>query len=150
MKRITFGTPEKFTPAKYCKGLSYNETEVKYPINDIEFKVNNRGCVLKLPFTQDEQIYGLGLQLMGFNHKWRKLTLRVNADPVTKAGDSHAPVPFFVSTEGYGIYIDTARYTEFYFGSSKLLEDKSGKEESKSKKIAMSVEELYSADDNTG
>lgn len=150
MKKITFGTPEKFTPAKYCKGLYYNETEVKYPINDIEFKVNNRGCVLKLPLTQAEQIYGLGLLLMGFNHKWRKLTLRVNADPVTKAGDSHAPVPFFVSTEGYGIYIDTARYAEFYFGSSKLLEDKSGKEESKSKKIAMSVEELYSADDNTG
>lgn len=42
--------------------------------------------------------------------------IRVNADPVAETGDSHAPVPFFVSNKGYGIYIDTARYAEIDFG----------------------------------
>ena len=43
-----------------------------------------------------------------------QLKLRVNADPVADTGDSHAPVPFYVSNRGYGIFIDTARYVNVY------------------------------------
>ena len=32
MKRITFGTPEKIVPSKYCKNLKYRETKIKYNI----------------------------------------------------------------------------------------------------------------------
>ena len=31
-------------------------------------------------------------------------------------GDSHAPVPFYVTTRGYGVLVDTARYATFYGG----------------------------------
>ena len=48
-----------------------------------------------------------------------KLMLRVNSDPVSYTGDSHAPVPFFVTNKGYGIYFDTARYVEVCFGYGK-------------------------------
>lgn len=87
-----------------------------YDASRIKFRRSTRGCSLILPLAADEAIYGLGLQLKGFNHRGRKLTLRVNADPIAYTGDSHAPVPFFVSTAGYGIYADTARYAEFHCG----------------------------------
>ncbi len=64
----------------------------------------------------ETDIYGLGLQLKSLRHNGAKKTVRPNADPRSNSGDSHAPVPFFVTTDGFGIYIDTARYAEFYFG----------------------------------
>ena len=69
--------------------------------------------------SADEEIYGFGLQLKGFGCKGTKKLLRTNSDPVANTGDSHAPVPFFVSTAGYGIYMDTARYVSFYCGYGK-------------------------------
>ncbi len=116
MLKLRFGTPEKHVPTAFCKNLCYSETPVSYDTSAIKFKTTSRGCVLELPIEYEEQIYGCGLQLKGFNHKNHKLQLRVNSDPVANTGDSHAPVPFFVSTAGYGIYIDTARYIEVCFG----------------------------------
>jgi alpha-glucosidase (family GH31 glycosyl hydrolase) len=43
----------------------------------------------------------------------------VNADPKQDTGDSHAPVPFYVTSEGIGIFVDTARYVTFYFGNAR-------------------------------
>ena len=119
MKKISFGMPEKFVPTYFCEQLNYNESEISYNISDIKFKTTARGCVLELPILMDESIFGFGLQLKGFNHKNHKLSLRVNSDPVANTGDSHAPVPFFVTNKGYGIYIDTARYIEVCIGYGK-------------------------------
>ncbi len=119
MKKVRFGIPEAFVPTKYCRGLVCKETEIRYDTSRIRFKTTQRGCVLELPLKFEEQIYGFGLQLGGFNHKNHKLTLRVNSDPVANTGDSHAPVPFFVTNMGYGIYIDTARYIEVHCGYAK-------------------------------
>ena len=116
MKKITFGTPEELVPTKFCKTLNYTETEISYDISKIGFKTNARGCVLTMPLTAEEQIYGFGLQITCFNHKGKKITLRPNADPVKPTGDAHAPAPFFVSTAGYGIFIDTLRNAEFNCG----------------------------------
>lgn len=119
MKKIRFGTPEKHVPTSFCENLCYNETEIGYDTSKIKFKTTARGCLLEMPIKYEEQVYGCGLQLKGFNHKNHKLQLRVNSDPVANTGDSHAPVPFFVTTAGYGIYIDTARYVEVCFGYGK-------------------------------
>jgi alpha-D-xyloside xylohydrolase len=50
-----------------------------------------------------------------------KKRLRVNADPKMDTGDSHAPVPFYVTTRGYGIFVDTARYATVYMGGKKTV-----------------------------
>lgn len=115
MKKITFGMPESVVPSKYCDGFCYEETEVAYPIEKIKYRENSRGCVLEFPLGE-ELIYGFGLQLNGFNQRNKELFLRVNADPTKNTGDSHAPVPFFVTTKGYGIYLDTARNVEVQCG----------------------------------
>ena len=117
MYKLTFGTPEEHVPSKYCKTFNYTPSEIQFPAGKIAFRVNNRGCVLSFPLDNDTQIYGFGLQLKQFNHRGRKLKLAVNADPIAPTGDSHAPVPFFVTNKGWGMYIDTARYAEFYCGN---------------------------------
>ena len=144
MKRITFGTPEKILPSHYCDGFDYKETEVSYPVGNISFRINARGCRLELPIKKDEQIFGLGLQLKAFNLTGKKFVTRVNADPIAATGDSHAPVPFFVSTAGYGIYLDTARYVEFDFGKKRSSGAPSIAPENK---ISTSTDELYAVRD---
>src|SRR5437868_13888125 len=68
-------------------------------------------------------VYGLGLQFQSFMQRGLKKKLRVNADPVVDSGDSHAPVPFYVTTRGYGVLIDTARYATVYAGNKKRKGD---------------------------
>lgn len=119
IKKVTFGTPEISVPSKYCKKFNYTETEISYPLSRFTAKRTARGFLLEFPIENDANIYGFGLQLKQFDHRGRKLRLAVNADPVTANGDSHAPVPFFVTNKGYGMYFDTARYIEVYCGYKK-------------------------------
>lgn len=139
MKKVTFGTPEKLTPSYFCKNFNYVETETSYDVSSIRHEKNSRGYKLILPLGNDEQIFGFGLQLKRMNWTGGKATLRVNADPVAATGDSHAPVPFFVSTAGYGIYFDTARYAEFNIGSAMT-----GTAVENGSQTATSFAELYS------
>ncbi|MBE6568849.1 MAG: hypothetical protein E7658_01355 [Ruminococcaceae bacterium] len=108
MKKITFGTPEELVPSTFCKGFNYAETDVKFDVSSISFKTTARGCVLEFPLLEEEQLYGFGLHLKKFNQKNQKLQLTPSASG-REPGYSHAPVPFFVSTKGYGMYFDTAR-----------------------------------------
>ena len=119
MKKFTFGTPEALVPSAFCDGFDYRESEVRYPASNFVFKEIASGCVLEFPIEDDCQIFGFGLQLKQFSHRGHKLKMDVNADPVTANGESHAPVPFFVTNKGYGMYFDTARYAEFYCGKQK-------------------------------
>jgi alpha-D-xyloside xylohydrolase len=67
------------------------------------------------------------LQLQSFQQRGLKKKLRVNADPAMDSGDSHAPVPFYVTTAGYGVLIDTARYPTFYCGTKISNPNRPGK-----------------------
>jgi alpha-D-xyloside xylohydrolase len=124
--KITLGDPEADTPLNLCtytpklSGLEQMSAVAECPIREdlIVFRKVKRGMVLEIPMGADEQIYGLGLQLGSFNQRKRKKMLRVNSDPRLDLGDSHAPVPFYVSTAGYGVLVDTARYTTFTFGGT--------------------------------
>ncbi len=69
--------------------------------------------------------------------------MRPNADPKAPNGDSHAPAPFFVSTAGYGIYIDTARYAEFHFGAALLNSNNTATYSDAT--ICVNTDQLYSA-----
>ena len=119
MKKFTFGTPEKLIPSMFCEGFHYVETESVFQESYFQYKETAAGFVVEFPLENDTQIFGFGLQLKQFNHSGAKLKLSVNSDPVSKNGDSHAPVPFFVTNKGYGMYFDTARYVDFYCGKRK-------------------------------
>jgi alpha-D-xyloside xylohydrolase len=119
MKKFTLGTPEQFVPSMFCDNFNYIETDVTYPAANFTFKKTARGFLVEFPIEDDCHVFGFGLQLKQFDHRGRKLRLDVNADPVTNNGESHAPVPFFVTNKGYGMYFDTARYAEFTCGKPK-------------------------------
>ena len=140
MKKLTFGVPEKIVPSAFCKNLRCEETAIDYDTDKISFRQTSRGCVLEFPMSGDEHFYGLGLQLKQFDFTGRHVRLKVNADPVAATGDSHAPVPFFVSTKGYGVYLDTARYVEIDFG--RIKKGKSARKNEKSE-VKTSTDDLY-------
>lgn len=125
--KFTFGTPEKITP-QATRNIQPDSTslqdlpEVKACPVDVNGGISKRGVLISLPLQNDEYLYGLGLQFQSFQQNGLKKMLRVNADPSLDTGDSHAPIPFFVSTAGYGVFIDTARYATFYMGNKEKKE----------------------------
>ncbi|MCQ6561979.1 TIM-barrel domain-containing protein [Paenibacillus mendelii] len=74
--------------------------------------------IVSLPLHEEERIYGFGLQFHLMNHRGRTKYLRVNSDPKEDTGESHAPVPFFVSSRGYGVLVNTARIATVHCGST--------------------------------
>ena len=123
--KATIGTPERFTPVSSRLIPAKTEAFAKLPrvnrvpLPEIRGKRTSRGCMVQLPLRPNEQIYGLGLQFLSFAQRGKKKVVRVNADPKFDTGDSHAPVPFYVPTEGIGVLIDTPRYATFYFGDAR-------------------------------
>src|SRR5579862_8154757 len=122
--RFTIGVPEKITPIKvrhYPAAADGLAALTKVPTCPVEVSgtISERGVLLRVPLGPDEMVYGLGLQLQSFQQRGLKKRIRVNADPAMDTGDSHAPVPFYVTTHGYGVLIDTARYATFYMGGKK-------------------------------
>ncbi|MGI6497016.1 MAG: TIM-barrel domain-containing protein [Kiritimatiellia bacterium] len=115
--RLRFGTPEPFVPTRFAPppkiALSEEAPDVA---KTIRFSVSERGTRLTMPIRAQAGVYGFGLQLKGFQHRGTKKRLCVNADPRSNSGDSHAPAPFFATTEGFGLYVDTARTATVYCG----------------------------------
>ena len=118
VQKLTLGIPENVTPLKYAHTSDFICIEqTHFDEKDIIFQVTERGCRIELPMSREEEVFGFGLQLKNTRHRGQSRSMRVNADPVGPNGESHAPVPFFVSTKGYGVYVDTARYATFTCGA---------------------------------
>lgn len=124
--RLRLGQPEKHTPISVlgtqplAAGFKTLPAADGCPIDPGHISAGStpRGYLVGLPLANDEQIYGLGLQLLSFNQRGKKKTLRVNSDPTADLGDSHAPVPFYVTTAGYGVLVDTLRYVTVHSGTA--------------------------------
>lgn len=151
--RLTLGEPEAFTPTSVIGAKPAVAGLEKLPhvdacpvdLDSISAEPTPRGYLVGLPLRSDEQIYGLGLQLLSLNQRGKKKTLRVNSDPSADLGDSHAPVPFYVTTAGYGVFIDTLRYATVHSGAAART-DKAGSEEDKRSSAGFAGStELYQA-----
>jgi alpha-D-xyloside xylohydrolase len=139
--KLTFGVPEDITPIRYKRESKVSLSEsTSYDISRISCEITAKGCKLELPLQDGEEIFGFGLQLKSLNHKGSKKHLRPNADPTAASGDSHAPVPFFATNKGYGIYVDTARYASFYCGVKKRG---SSRDSGPNNTVITSEQELY-------
>lgn len=128
--KVRFGTPSAYTPTAHrsneikTEALSVlsaeqgAEPQLPFGTDDVNIKQTTRGIVVTLPMNTSEDIFGFGLQLQSVNAAGRKRYIKVNSDPKMDTGESHAPVPFYVSTAGYGLFVDTYRYATFYMGTS--------------------------------
>ncbi|MBE1443427.1 TIM-barrel domain-containing protein [Paenibacillus sp. OAS669] len=98
--------------------------EAVFPLDadKIRIEATARQTIITLPLEPEEKLYGLGLQLLKLNHRGRTRYLRVNSDPKQDTGETHAPVPFYVSSKGYGVMVNTSRIVSIYCGSAVRLD----------------------------
>jgi hypothetical protein len=115
--RVRFGTPERFTPDAIREkqpdiaGIARLPLSTNLPFKpeDISCRVTGMRTVVYVPCDEPEdEIYGFGLDPGAYAQKGLRKWLAVCAGVMGKTGASHAPVPFWLSTKGYGVYVDTA------------------------------------------
>jgi len=127
--KIRCGKPEKIIPTAYQYYKMKKDALAEMPriksapidLSNISFKTRTRGCTVDLPLNDTERLFGFGLQINSFDQRGLRKQLITNAYPIGNVGFTHAPVPFYVSTKGYGVYVDTARYVALYCGSHPKL-----------------------------
>lgn len=72
---------------------------------------------LRIPLQKKEQLYGFGLNFQTVHQRGKILNLHTDHYGGKDNGRTHAPVPFYVSSRGYGIFINSARYLTVYAGT---------------------------------
>ncbi len=94
--------------------------ETPFPLNPEEITITRRQGKLyvKFPLEREEQLYGLGLQFKQVNRRGSIYYLHVDHYDGQDNGRTHAPVPFYVSSKGYGVLINSARYLTVYAGTA--------------------------------
>ncbi len=147
--KITVGQPDKFTPYAFSTEKPLTQAMAQLPTGKMPFGLdamhvttNSRGVVVEVPLSEDEQLYGFGLQIGSFNQRGLRKRPIVNDNPLNDVGYTHAPTTFYLSNKGYGILVNTARYTTFYCGTTNKLSSRTSKGSANSNG-GNSVQELY-------
>ncbi len=84
----------------------------------IRGEVREGKTLLHFPLEKGERIFGLGLHFKTVEQRGRILRLHMDHYGGTDNGRTHAPVPFYVSSRGYGIWINSARYIDIWVGTA--------------------------------
>jgi alpha-glucosidase (family GH31 glycosyl hydrolase) len=120
--RATIGAPDALTllsaagTAPKHEGLrALPETSFPFDSGEIEARVMDGKIALRFPLALDEEVYGLGVDFEAMRRTGSVFRLRVDHWS-GRRGRTHAPVPFYVSTRGYGVLVDAARYVSFNVG----------------------------------
>lgn len=148
--KLTYGIPDRHTPYSFCKEPArldaialLPEATLPFPLSAIRTTISDRGCQVEIPLFEGEQLYGFGLQIGSFEQLGLKKKPIVNDHPLNNLGYTHAPQTFYVSNKGYGILINTLRYTTFYCGTNKKNNSANAKQTVTDGKVSSSEEELY-------
>jgi alpha-D-xyloside xylohydrolase len=94
------------------------------PEHDIQAIAADNKIYLRFQLDKKEKLYGLGLNFKTINQRGQILNLHVDHYGGGDLGRTHAPVPFYVSSAGYGILIDAARYITVYAGTGVRTDSK--------------------------
>jgi alpha-D-xyloside xylohydrolase len=100
------------------------KAELPFDKQEIQITQIDGKTYIRFPLTKDEKIYGLGLNFKTVEQQGRILRLHVDHYGGADNGRTHAPVPFFVSSRGYGAFINSARYIDCWIGTSVRTDDK--------------------------
>lgn len=91
--------------------------DAPFPFNKdaTQFLLNPSRASIRLPLDETESIYGLGLEFNGINRRGNVYTLKVDHYGGVQ-GYTHAPVPFYVSSKGYGVLINSSKRVKIHVG----------------------------------
>lgn len=119
------GTPENYDLLKAAGSTPNREAlskmrAVAFPLQqtDIVAKLQDGKTFLRFPLQQEEQLFGFGLNFQTVHQRGKILQLHVDHYGGKDNGRTHAPVPFYVSSKGYGVFINAARYITVYAGTA--------------------------------
>ncbi|HMG10333.1 MAG TPA: TIM-barrel domain-containing protein [Mucilaginibacter sp.] len=119
------GKPEEFDLLKaagiqpYHAGLQQMpRAGFPLPQQEITGRVQGGKTYLRFPLEKKEQLFGFGLNFQTVFQRGRVLTLHVDNYAGKDNGRTHAPTPFYVSSNGYGVFINSARYINVYAGTA--------------------------------
>jgi len=109
------------------KTSAINEmSAVAFPLspNEIKFEIFDGKTYLRFPLEKAEKIFGLGLNFKTVEQRGRILRLHEDHYDGVDNGRSHAPIPFYVSSKGYGVFINSARYIDIWVGTGVRVDSK--------------------------
>lgn len=91
-----------------------SQSEFPFKNGELSYLItSDQKIVVRVPAAKDEKLYGFGLQLDGLQKSRQVLTL--NIDHWSRGGGrTHAPVPFYISSKGYGVFFNTSRFLKVY------------------------------------
>jgi len=92
--------------------LGYSREE----INHNPRRVSETGTAFRL--SPDEKIYGAGEQFVEFDRRGRELDLWHEEPLGTETERAYKNIPFYLSTNGYGLLLDTTARVQYDFGKS--------------------------------
>lgn len=122
--KITFGKPEKVNLLNQLNIVPRAEAiknmgESNLPVSkeDIKFEVIDGKTYIRFPLEEGEKIFGLGLNFKAVEQRGKVMRLHVDHYGGKDDGRTHAPVPFFISSKGYGALINSARYIDAWIGT---------------------------------
>ncbi len=126
---VSFGEQERFKPTDVkMKGLTAALEKLKttnrpaIDLSSIRFSQTAKGALAEFVLDSAEQVYGFGLQSNTFQQRGMRRDIRINSWAVGNVGFGHASMPFYISSRGYGLLVNTARYVTFYMGAQNRLE----------------------------
>src|SRR5215204_1391126 len=93
------------------------QTSFPLPQTEIGAEIQDGKTYLRIPLVKDEQLFGFGLNFQTVHQRGKILQLHMDHYGGKDNGRTHAPVPFYVSSNGYGVFINSARYITVYAGS---------------------------------
>lgn len=147
--KLSAGIPDEFSPYRFVtekpRIAAMKELAAKslpFTMQQVRIRITERGVQVRIPLSGDEQLYGFGMQIGSFEQRGLRKRPIVNDNPSGSIGFTHAPQPFYVSTAGYGVLINTSRYTTFLCGSNQELLQQSA-DTAKKDGLKFSPEELY-------
>jgi alpha-D-xyloside xylohydrolase len=121
--RGVIGTPEAYSLLSASGATPYTEGLNKMPqVSLPAFAsgafgfVQNKNTVISIPLGLEEQIYGFGLNFQTVHQRGKILQLHVDHYRAPDNGRNHCPTPFYVSSDGYGVFVNSARYITVYAG----------------------------------
>ena len=122
--RGVVGTPEAYSLLSVAGCTPLEEGLARLPeaqlpewASEVVGEVSDGKTSLRLPLQRREQLYGFGLNFQTVHQRGKILQLHVDHYGGRDNGRTHAPVPFYVSSRGYGVLINSARYLTVYAGS---------------------------------
>jgi alpha-glucosidase (family GH31 glycosyl hydrolase) len=119
------GNPEAFDLLRTAGAIPYHAGlaemgDTGFPLSkpEITATVVDGKTYLRFPLDKNEQLYGFGLNFQTVHQRGKVLTLHVDNYAGKDDGHTHCPTPFYVSSKGYGVFINSARYIKVYAGTA--------------------------------